>query len=127
MLSFYRENPALVALAVVPPPELCYAKNMAILATFNGHDKPGLTSQLTGVLAAQNAVILDVTQAVIHDLLTLSILFDAPVGSARGTDREIIADLLRKSHELGLKLETRPLELAAREKRHSHHYAVRAD
>ena len=48
-----------------------------ILFTASGTDTPGITSELTGILARRNARIVDIAQAVIQNLLTLSILFEA--------------------------------------------------
>lgn len=45
------------------------------LLNISGHDKPGLTSSLTAVLAEYDAKILDIGQANIHDTLSLGILF----------------------------------------------------
>ncbi len=47
-----------------------------ILMTVSGRDRPGITSGLTGVLADQGVKILDVSQAVIHRLLSLSLLYE---------------------------------------------------
>lgn len=49
-----------------------------ILITLSGQDKPGLTSQVTQILAGYAINILDIGQAVIHDTLSLGILIEVP-------------------------------------------------
>ena len=49
--------------------------NEIFLLNISGQDKPGLTSNLTSVLAEYDAKILDIGQANIHDTLSLGILF----------------------------------------------------
>ena len=48
-----------------------------ILITINGKDQPGVTAKLTDILAKNNAAILDIGQADIHDHLSLGILFQS--------------------------------------------------
>lgn len=95
-----------------------------VLATASGPDAPGITSQLTGVLAQNEAVILDIGQAVIHHLLSLSILFEL---SSEDTEKNTtIKDLLYKASELGLTLhfkvidssEAHQVHLASKTHRH---------
>ena len=100
--------------------------NSIVLVTVSGHDTPGITSELTGILASNNSTILDIGQAVIHDLLSLSILFELSPGSE---DKALIKDLLFKATELGLKLEFRIMksdEVASRNNisPKAYHYAV---
>ena len=74
---------------------------------------PGITAELTGILAAGQVPILDIGQAVIHGLLSLSILFSMD----KNEKNPLIKDLLFKATEMGLKLEFRVLdawEVAAR-------------
>ena len=47
---------------------------MLILINISGDDRPGLTAEITALLSAFNADILDVGQAVIHNHLSLGIL-----------------------------------------------------
>lgn len=49
----------------------------AILIHFSGHDAPGQTAALTGILAEHDIRILDVGQAVVHESLTLALLVEA--------------------------------------------------
>lgn len=72
-----------------------------ILINVSGEDRPGVTSSLTSILAEYEAVVLDVGQAVIHDLLTLGLLIEVPAGKASGP---ILKDLLFCAHELDMKI-----------------------
>ena len=45
-----------------------------LLITISGRDTPGLTHAFSGVLAEAGAIILDIGQAVIHDVLVLGIM-----------------------------------------------------
>ena len=47
---------------------------MLTLINISGDDRPGLTAEITALLSAFNADILDVGQAVIHNHLSLGIL-----------------------------------------------------
>lgn len=77
-----------------------------ILLNISGADKPGLTAQLTEVLAHYNVRILDLGQAVIHDDLALGILFEVPQESESSP---ILKDILFKSYELGLNVKFTPI------------------
>jgi phosphoserine phosphatase len=50
--------------------------NTILLINASGVDKPGVTRAISNVLAAHNANVLDIGQAVIHDMLALGILVD---------------------------------------------------
>lgn len=49
-----------------------------VLINITGADRPGLTSAITGVLAKCGVAILDIGQAVIHDVLSFGILIEIP-------------------------------------------------
>ncbi|MBC7692665.1 MAG: phosphoserine phosphatase SerB [Methylotenera sp.] len=103
--------------------------NSTVLITVSGHDAPGITSELTGILAESQVNILDIDQAVIRDLLSLSILFEiAPSStvatSAAATEKALIKDLLFKATEMGMKLEFRNLGPAKAPTPKAYHYAV---
>ena len=49
-----------------------------VLINITGQDRPGLTAEITGVLARGGANILDIGQAVIHDTLSFGILVELP-------------------------------------------------
>lgn len=82
--------------------------NEIILLNISGQDKPGLTSNLTSVLAEYGAKILDIGQANIHDTLSLGILFKIESGEKSAA---VLKDLLFKSYELGIKAKFTPISL----------------
>ena len=55
--------------------------NSILLINASGVDKPGVTRAISKVLAAHNANVLDIGQAVIHDMLALGILVDIRLDS----------------------------------------------
>ena len=83
------------------------------LLSISGHDKPGLTSSLTAVLAEYGANILDIGQANIHDTLSLGILFQIKSGKKSAA---VLKDILFKSYELGIKAKFKPIPLEEYEK-----------
>ena len=76
-----------------------------ILININGADRPGVTAALTEILAKNNAVILDIGQADIHNHLSLGILFQ----STEGNSGDILKELLFKSYELGVNIRFNPI------------------
>jgi phosphoserine phosphatase len=72
-----------------------------ILINITGKDKPGLTSNLTNILAQYEVSILDIGQAVIHDYLSLGILIEIPTAHSSSS---ILKDLLFKAHKLGIQI-----------------------
>ena len=50
--------------------------NETILIHFSGRDRPGLTAELTAVLASYDTCVLDIGQAVVHETLSLGLLVD---------------------------------------------------
>jgi phosphoserine phosphatase len=84
-----------------------------ILLKVSGHDKPGVTAGLTAVLAAYDAIILDIGQADIHDTLSLGILFEIEAGSTSGP---VLKDLLFKAYELEVKVKFIPISIEDYEK-----------
>lgn len=77
-----------------------------ILINVSGEDRPGVTRSLTTILAAYGATVLDIGQAVIHDLLSLGLLVEVPSGAASGP---ILKDLLFQAHELDMKIRFTPV------------------
>lgn len=80
-------------------------KDEIILININGTDRPGVTAALTGILAKNNAVILDIGQADIHNNLSLGILFQ----SSEGNSGDILKELLFKSYELDVNIRFNPI------------------
>lgn len=76
-----------------------------ILININGADRPGVTAALTEILAKNNAVILDIGQADIHNHLSLGILFQ----STEGNSGNILKELLFKSYELDVNIRFNPI------------------
>lgn len=76
-----------------------------ILININGADQPGVTAALTEILARNNAVILDIGQADIHNHLSLGILFQ----STEGNSGDILKELLFKSYELDVNIRFSPI------------------
>lgn len=80
-------------------------KDEIILININGTDRPGVTAALTEILAKNNAVILDIGQADIHNNLSLGILFQ----SGEGNSGDILKELLFKSYELDVNIRFNPI------------------
>lgn len=77
-----------------------------VLINVSGQDKPGLTSEITGIMARYAARILDIGQAVIHDHLTWGILIEIPDA---GDAPLVLKDLLFRIHELDLQVRFTPI------------------
>ena len=77
-----------------------------ILLNINGADRPGVTAVLTDILAQNNAIILDIGQADIHNNLSLGILFQCD-SSISGN---IMKEALFKSYELGVNIRFKPIQ-----------------
>ena len=80
-------------------------KDEIILININGTDRPGVTAALTEILAKNNAVILDIGQADIHNNLSLGVLFQ----SSEGNSGDILKELLFKSYELDVNIRFNPI------------------
>ena len=80
-------------------------KDEIILINISGTDRPGVTAALTEILAKNNAVILDIGQADIHNNLSLGILFQ----SSEGNSGDILKELLFKSYELDVNIRFNPI------------------
>lgn len=80
-------------------------KDEIILININGTDRPGVTAALTEILSKNNAVILDIGQADIHNNLSLGILFQ----SSEGNSGDILKELLFKSYELDVNIRFNPI------------------
>jgi phosphoserine phosphatase len=72
-----------------------------ILIHFSGRDRPGLTADLTSILASYDTCVLDIGQAVVHETLSLGLLVEIPRGkSFRGVQDALVA----RSRELELQV-----------------------
>jgi phosphoserine phosphatase len=54
--------------------------NETILIHFSGRDRPGLIADLTAILASHNTCVLDIGQAVVHEMLSLGLMVEIPQG-----------------------------------------------
>ncbi len=80
-----------------------------ILIHFSGRDRPGLTAELTSILASYDTCVLDIGQAVVHETLSLGLLVEIPLGeSFRGVQDALAA----RSRELGLQVNFTPVAKA---------------
>jgi phosphoserine phosphatase len=77
-----------------------------ILLNISGKDKPGLTSSLTEILSHYGVDILDIGQAVIHDQLSLGMLFELPEESKSAP---VLKDLLFKCYEMDIQVQFTPI------------------
>lgn len=83
------------------------SKREIILLNITGEDKPGLTSSLTCILSQYEVNVLDIGQAVIHNELSLGILFEIP---AKVESSPVLKDLLFKAYELGVQAKFSPID-----------------
>lgn len=81
-------------------------KREIILLNITGEDKPGVTTTLTSILSNYNVNILDIGQSVIHDQLSLGILFELPHESESAP---VLKDLLFKAYEAGINVKFSPI------------------
>ena len=68
-------------------------KSEIILININGADRSGVTAALTEILAKNNAVILDIGQADIHNNLSLGILFQSSEENSGNIMKELLFKL----------------------------------
>ncbi|TVP52078.1 MAG: phosphoserine phosphatase SerB [Halomonadaceae bacterium] len=77
-----------------------------ILINVSGRDKPGLTSEITGIMGQFGVRILDIGQAVIHDHLTWGLVAEVPDEDKAPT---VFKELLFRMHELDLQVRFEPI------------------
>ncbi len=65
----------------------------------SGHDRPGLTADLSQTLAQYGVTVLDLGQSVIHDQVSLGMLLQLP---ADADTAALLKDVLFRAHELGI-------------------------
>ena len=78
-----------------------------ILINISGHDRPGVTSALTEILARYDAGILDIGQADIHHSLSLGLLFK----TSSDVSGDILKELLLKAYELNVNIRFTPVTI----------------
>ena len=79
-----------------------------ILINLTGPDRPGITRDLSSILASHDIRVLDIGQAVIHDTLTLGILVEMP---PEAESHPVLKDVLFKTHEWDLQARFTPVGL----------------
>ena len=77
----------------------------AFLIHFSGPDAPGLTAELTGILAQYGVSILDIGQAVVHESLSLGMLVDVNPASLDSLE----SALATRAQQLGLSSRVKPI------------------
>lgn len=78
----------------------------------SGHDRRGLTAELTETLAEFGVTLLDMGQSVIHDQVSLGMLLQLPDDAdASG----LLKEVLFKAHELGIHARFTPVDAASYE------------
>jgi len=80
------------------------------LINFSGTDHPGVTSSIAGILAAHQARILDIGQAVVHETLALAMLIEVLPSREFAPLKK---DLIACAHELDLKIKFTPISAEA--------------
>ncbi len=80
-------------------------KEEQILISVTGQDRPGLTAQITNILANYDATVLDIGQADIHATLSLGILIRIDDRSSG----QVMKELLFKANELGVNIGFSPI------------------
>src|SRR5262245_22992681 len=71
----------------------------AVLIHFSGPDHPGLTTEITSILARHEVEILDIGQAVVHEALSLGMLVRP---STQASFTTLKAELTSCAHDLNL-------------------------
>ncbi|HSZ80938.1 MAG TPA: phosphoserine phosphatase SerB [Polyangia bacterium] len=74
-----------------------------VLVTVTGHDRTGVTSTLTGILADQGASLFDIEQVVVQGQLTLCLLVGIPHNG------DVLKELLFAAKQLGMDLDFKPV------------------
>ena len=77
----------------------------AFLIHFSGPDAPGLTAELTGILAQYGVSILDIGQAVVHESLSLGMLVDVNPANLDSLE----SALASRAQQLGLSCRVKPI------------------
>jgi len=84
-----------------------------VLINITGRDRKGLDAKFTKILAEYNVNILDIGQAVIHEHISFGILAEIPDSNDFSS---IFKDMLFEGHNMGLKIDIKPIDLESYEK-----------
>ncbi len=77
-----------------------------ILISIAGQDRPGISAALTRILADHRVNVLDISQAVIHDQLSLGIVVECPNEQESAL---LLKAVLFKAHALGMQARFSPI------------------
>ncbi|MBQ0723111.1 phosphoserine phosphatase SerB [Paraperlucidibaca wandonensis] len=77
-----------------------------LLVSISGPDRPGISAALTEALASHKVSVLDVSQAVIHDQLTLGLVIET---GGEQDSAILMRAVLFKAHALGLQARFTPI------------------
>lgn len=80
------------------------SSSSVVLINLSGPDRPGITSQLSSILAKQGVGILDIGQAVIHNNLSLGIL-----AKLTNNSNSVLLELLFQAHEWNMQVRFTPI------------------
>jgi phosphoserine phosphatase len=78
-----------------------------ILISIQGEDRPGLSAEISAILARHRINVLDIGQAIIHNNLALGILIEMP---GDDSDAPVLKDVLFLAHELGVRAKFTPID-----------------
>ncbi len=78
-----------------------------VLINITGRDRKGLDAKFTGILAEYGVNILDIGQAVIHEHISFGILAEIPDPKYFSA---IFKDMLFEGHNMGLKIDIKPID-----------------
>lgn len=99
---------------IMPPSKFITSQDILvrelILLTISGHDKPGVTSAVTGILADSNANVLDIGQAVIHDTLSLGMLVEV---CGEEDSAAVLDEIAARMESLGMQVRYQPISEAS--------------
>jgi len=84
-----------------------------VLISITGKDRKGLDAKFTKILAEYSVNILDIGQAVIHEHISLGILAEIPKSKDFSS---IFKDMLFEGHNMGLKVDIKPVSEESYEK-----------
>lgn len=79
-----------------------------ILINISGYDRPGVTAELSDILAKYDATILDIAQSDIHHILSLGVL----IKTDSSVSGDIMKEMLFKGYEMEVKVRFTPVEVS---------------
>ena len=82
---------------------------MIHLLRFTGEDQPGQTAAIAARLAAHGAVVLDINQTVVHDLVLLAMMVRLPPPETMADAEVVLAEVERIAETKGLRTRHAPV------------------